>query len=55
MSLIYIMNKRGPNIEPWGIPHEIVLAIDFFSLISTYCPLFARYELNHSLELPLIP
>ena len=49
------MNKRGPNIDPWGTLHVIVLVIDFLSLISTYCFLFARYEQNHSLDLPLIP
>ena len=49
------MNKRGPNIDPWGNPHVIVLVIDLLSLISTYCFLFARYEQNHSLDLPLIP
>ena len=21
MSLIYIINKKGPRIEPWGTPH----------------------------------
>ena len=49
------MNKRGPNIDPWGTPHVIVLVIDFLSLISTYCFLLARYEQNHSFDLPLIP
>ena len=29
------MNKRGPSVEPWVTPHEIGMAINFFSLIST--------------------
>ena len=45
----------GPSKEPWGTPHEIGMAIDFFSLITIYCLLFDRYEQNHSLDLPLIP
>ena len=49
------MNKRGPNIDPWGTPHVIVLVIDLLSLISTYCFLLPRYKQNHSLDLPLIP
>ena len=49
------MNKRGPTIDLSGTPHVIVQVIEFFSFISTYCFLFARYEQNHSSDLPLIP
>jgi hypothetical protein len=51
-SLIYIKNKRGPRIEPCGIPYEVALYEDwnlcwvylFLSVwdISTNCVLFVK-------------
>jgi len=52
MSLIYIKNKRGPKIEPYGTPYEIALDVDWnlcwvyllLSIwdISTNCVLFVK-------------
>ena len=37
MSLINRMNNRGPNIEPWGIPHAIGSIFELTLFIETYC------------------
>ena len=36
MSLIYIRNNKGPNIEPWGTPQETLLESEKVSFIHTY-------------------
>ena len=36
-SFNYIINSRGPNIEPWGTPCEIGLVSDWTLLYETYC------------------
>jgi hypothetical protein len=28
-SFIYTKNKRGPNIDPWGTPHLVVLIFEW--------------------------
>ena len=46
---IGIMNSRGPIRElTLGALHEIGLAVDFYSSISSHWLLFDRYERNHS-------
>ena len=42
MSFTYIINKIGPNIEPWGTPHVTFIHVEFVSLIETYCVLLVR-------------
>ena len=36
-SLIYIKKRRGPNIDPWGTPVDIISVADCVLLNSTYC------------------
>lgn len=42
MSLTYIKNNKGPNIEPWGTPQLIFWFGDLLPSISTYCCRFDR-------------
>ena len=35
-SLIKIKNKRGPRIEPWGIPWLTVLTVEYLPFTDTY-------------------
>ena len=37
ISLMYIINNRGPNIEPCVIPVIILFCVDATFLNSTYC------------------
>ena len=32
ISFIYIRNNKGPNIEPWGTPHEIYWSMEMAEL-----------------------
>ena len=41
-SFMYIKNKRGPNVLPCGMPHNIVCSGDLTSPNATYCFLFER-------------
>lgn len=36
MSLTWMINNRGPRIEPWGTPLEAVLQADLTSLVLTF-------------------
>ena len=42
MSFMYIMNNRGPRIDPWGIPHLIGWVDECVSSKATYCDLSSR-------------
>ena len=42
MSFIYIRNKIGPKMDPWGMPHLIYNRSDWVSYISKYCFLFFK-------------
>ena len=42
MSLMYIMNNRGPRIDPWGIPHLIGWVDECASSKATYYDLSSR-------------
>ncbi len=42
MSFIYIMNKRGPKMEPWGTPIKISVFLDNVSPYWTNCFLFDK-------------
>ena len=42
-SLTYIMNYRGPSIEPCGTPVCIGKMFDFMSSICTNCSRFVKY------------
>jgi hypothetical protein len=50
-SLIYIMNKSGPSMDPCGTPFIIVVHLEFNLLLSeplkmaALCFLFNRYDL----------
>ena len=37
MSFMYIMNNKGPSIEPWGTPVVILPSSEGVSLYITYC------------------
>lgn len=41
-SFIYIMNKSGPRIDPWGTPVCMLRRDDDVPLMSTYCSRFVR-------------
>ena len=55
MSFMYNKNKSGPKMLPWGTP--VSRGSDGLLQLSqsTYCFLSARYDLNHSRAVPLIP
>ena len=42
ISFIYIMNNKGPNIEPWGTPFVISASKDLALLICTNCFVFVK-------------
>ena len=46
-ELTKTMNKRGPNIDPWGIPMLISLKSERVEFIFTAWHLFLRYDSNH--------
>ena len=37
ISLIYIVNKRGPSMDPWGTPVTIFTLSDWIVSNTTYC------------------
>ena len=37
MSFMYIMNSKGPSIEPWGTPVDILPNSERVALYTTYC------------------
>ena len=37
MSFMYIMNNKGPSIEPWGTPVVILPSSEGAPLYITYC------------------
>ena len=39
---MYILNNRGPMIDPWGIPHLIGWVDECASSKTTYCDLSFR-------------
>ena len=41
-SFMYIKNRRGPNVLPCGMPHNIVCSGDLTSPNATYCFPFER-------------
>ena len=43
-ELTKTMNKRGPNIDPWGIPMLISLKSERVEFIFTAWHLFFRYD-----------
>ena len=44
MSLIKILNKTGPKIDPWGTPANNVSNLLYVPFIFTHCLLPFRYE-----------
>ena len=43
MSLLFMINKIGPNREPCGTPHAIFWQVEVVPLIETYCLLLFRW------------
>ena len=54
-SLMYIRNKSGPNIEPWGTPALILAQDELWSLRITLCFLFLKESVKRLNKFPEIP
>ena len=37
INILYILNRSGPKIDPWGTPVVIAASFDLKSPTSTYC------------------
>ena len=55
ISFLNNKNRRGPNIEPWGIPAFIVVHSEFDPFKTTRWDRPERYLSNHTIRLPDIP
>ena len=42
---MYIMNNKGPRIDPCGTPYSIFCLSDNFPFTLQHCVLFSRYDL----------
>ena len=47
--------QSGPNIEPWGIPHDSSCSVDKIPFTQHLCVLSVKYDLNNRRALPLTP
>ena len=54
-SLMWMRNKSGPNIEPWGTPTVIGAGSEVLLLTDVYCCRFDKYDSNQRYAAPLIP
>ena len=54
-SLIFIINRRGPRIDPCGTPYSVSSTSEQEDSNGTYCFLLVRYELSRLYEMPFIP
>ena len=54
-SLMKIMNKRGPKMDPWGTPKLIGSVHDSIRPNLTNCDLVVKYDLKKLRAFPLIP
>ena len=54
-SLMYIRNKSGPNIEPWGTPALILAQGELWPLRITLCFLFLKKSVKRLYKFPEIP
>ncbi len=52
-SFMYMINSKGPRMEPCGTPDVIVSDSDLFWLIWTYCFLSVKYDVNQHKALTL--
>ena len=48
MSLMNIMNSKGPRREPWGTLALVSIIMDVSQSITTHCFLSLKYDLNKS-------
>ena len=44
ISVMYIMNNKGPSVDPCGTPYSIFCLSDNFSFTLQHCALFSRYD-----------
>ena len=54
-SLIYIINNRGPRIDPCGTLYSVSSTSEQEDSNCTYCFLLVRYVLSRLYEMPFIP
>ena len=54
-ELTKIISRRGPMIDPCGIPISILLKSDRIEFMFTNWDLFSKWDLNHCRVLPIIP
>ena len=47
MSLMYIKNRRGPSMVPWGTPDKTFSVTEDFPFNSNCCVLFGRNAFIH--------
>ena len=55
MSLIKMINRRGPSMLPWDTPEVTGSSEERVPSIQTICDLLDRYELNQFQRSPVIP
>ena len=46
-SFVYIINNKGPRMEPCGTPQRNFVYGDTWSLITIRCCLFAKYDVKN--------
>ena len=54
-SFTYKRKRRGPRTDPWGTPWDTNFESDLAPLISTYCFLEVKKDLNQDWVIPRIP
>ena len=54
-SFIYIKNRSGPSMEPWGIPALTLAQEEVYPLRTTLCFLFLKKFDNRFKSLPDMP
>ena len=42
MSFTQMINRRGPNVEPWGIPEVILFVSEGMLFTIVYCSLLVK-------------
>ena len=44
VALMPLTFRKGPGIEPWGTPHDILHTWEYVPAISTICSLSLKYD-----------